>query len=376
MISYGRQSIDQTDIDSVVEVLKSDYLTQGEMVPKFEKSISDFTGAKYAVAVNSGTSALHIACMSLDVGKGDVVWVPAISFVATANCALYCGASVDFIDIDPHTGNLDINSLRKKISDTKKECLPKVVIVVHMAGNPCPMKSIYEILNPLGVKIIEDASHALGASSEFGRIGNCKYSAITTLSFHPVKIITTGEGGMALTNSEELMSNMRMSSSHGITKDKSIMSLKTPWSYEQQSLGYNYRMSDIQAALGLSQSKRISEFVEKRRVIAKTYENRIDSESIDFVVQDQHGESSYHLFMIKVKNNKRKELYDFLSIRGINSQVHYYPIYLQPYYKNMGFKEGCCENSELYYRDILSIPIYPSINNYEIDKVLRVINEF
>lgn len=376
MISYGKQSIDQSDIDSVVSVLTSGFLTQGEQVPLFESRVKDFTEARYAVAVNSGTSALHIACLALGVGEGDIVWVPAISFVATSNCALYCGAKVDFIDVNDTSGNMDLDSLSIKLARADQNQIPKVIIIVHMAGNPCDLEALYKLVNPYGIRIIEDASHALGAVYQSKKIGSCEYSDITTLSFHPVKIITTGEGGMSLTNDSTLSEKMRILTSHGITKDKNVMNLTDPWCYEQQSLGYNYRMSDILAALGVSQMNRIDEFIAKRKSISDYYDKNITSQKVTAVNQNSFGSSSYHLYTVTVDPQERKSLYEYLLENEVGSQVHYYPIPLQPYYKRFGFKEGDFIGAESYYSRILSIPIYPGMSDLQIEKVVGVINEF
>ena len=376
MISYGKQSIDQSDIDSVVSVLKSDFLTQGSQVPLFENSVAEYVGAKYGVAVNSGTSALHVACLALGVSESDTVWVPAISFVATANCVLYCGATIDFIDVDDTSGNIDLNSLSVKLSNTSKNNVPKVIIVVHMAGNPCDLEALHNLVKPYDIKIIEDASHALGAEYRDKKIGSCSYSDITTLSFHPVKIITTGEGGMSLTNEKAISEKMRLLASHGITKDKNIMTLSDPWCYEQHSLGYNYRMSDIHAALGVSQIKRIDEFIENRKSISEYYNKNIKSKKITAVEQNNYGYSSFHLYTVTVDPRLRRKLYDHLIKNEVGSQVHYYPIPLQPYYKKIGFKEGDFTGAENYYNKIISIPIYPTMSESQMEKVVGVINEF
>lgn len=376
MISYGKQTIDQSDIDSVVSVLKSDFLTQGNQVPLFEKSLTEYTGSNYGVAVSSGTSALHIACLALGVEQGDIVWVPAISFVASANCALYCGANIDFVDVDSMSGNIDIEALSDKLKKTDKNKIPKVIVVVHMAGNPCDLEAISNLVRPFNIKIIEDASHALGAEYKSKKIGSCEFSDIATLSFHPVKIITTGEGGMSLTNSKSLSDKMRLLASHGITKDKKIMTLDDPWCYEQHELGYNYRMSDIQAALGVNQIKRIDSFIENRKKIAKKYDKDICSKKITQVKQNKEGSSSYHLYTVKVDPKLRKELYEYLYKNDIGSQVHYYPIPLQPYYKKLGFKKGDYVGAENYYSHTLSIPIYPTMSESQIEKVVGALNEF
>mgnify|MGYP000375850470 CR=1 FL=1 len=376
MIPYGKQGINQHDINAVIDVLKSDYLTQGPVVPLFEKAVSSFVGAKYGIAVNSGTSALHIACLSLGVSSGDIVWTTPISFVASANCALYCGAKIDFVDIDPLTGSICVEALSEKLINTSKNFLPKVIIVVHMAGNPCDMHAIFKLANPLDIKIIEDASHALGADYLDRKVGNCQFSSIATLSFHPIKMITTAEGGMALTNDKNLSDKMKLLASHGITKNKSKMEIKDPWCYEQKLLGFNYRMSDIHAALGLSQINRLNDFVSKRRSIAKNYQENLSSKKIVKIEQNKFGLSSFHLYMILVKDDLRKDMYEKLIAAGIGVQVHYMPIHLQPYFKHMNFKEGDFPNSEQYYNDVLTLPIYPELSAANINYIVETVNEY
>ena len=369
MIPYGRQNINQADIDAVVEVLRSDFLTQGPVVPEFEKAVAAYCHANHAVAVNSATSALHIACLALGVGKGDLVWTSPITFVASANCALYCGAEVDFVDIDPQTYNLSVDLLKEKLFHAEKAgTLPKVVIPVHLCGQPCDMEGIHALSKHYGFKIIEDASHAIGGRYKDEPVGNCKYSDITVFSFHPVKIITTGEGGIALTNNEQLAKSMRLMRSHGITSDKADMVPCSPeelWNYQQIVLGFNYRMTDIHAALGLSQMQRLDVFVAKRRAIAKRYDKELSDLPVVTPWQHPDGYSSYHLYIIRLKlgelNKTHRQVYEALRTAGILVNLHYIPVYRQPYYEKMGFNAGYCQQSEKYYSEAISFPIYPGL---------------
>ena len=369
MIPYGRHDINQADIDAVVEVLHSDFLTQGLVVPEFERAVASYCGSQYAVAVNSATSALHIACLALGVGKGDIVWTSPITFVASANCALYCGAQVDFVDIDPKTYNLSVDQLQEKLEQAEQtDTLPKVVIPVHFSGQSCDMAGIHALSQQYGFKIIEDASHAIGGRYKNEPIGNCRYSDITVFSFHPVKIITTGEGGMAITNNEQLAKRMRLLRSHGITSDKLEMHLRLPeeiWNYQQISLGFNYRMTDIHAALGLSQMHRLDEFVAKRHTIAKRYDQMLSDLPIIIPWQHPDGYSSYHLYIIRLKlgeiNKTHSKVYEALRAEGILVNLHYIPVYRQPYYEQMGFDAGYCSEAEQYYTEAISLPMYPRL---------------
>jgi len=378
MIPYGRQDINQTDIDAVVEVLRSDFLTQGPVVPAFEKAVADYCCAQYAVAVNSATSALHLACLALGVGNGDSVWTTPITFVASANCARYCGAIVDFVDTDPRTYNLSVERLAEKLAEAEKAGrLPKVVIPVHLCGQPCDMEAIYALSQKYGFKIIEDASHAIGGRYKGESIGNCRYSDITVFSFHPVKIITTGEGGMALTSNELLAERMRLLRSHGITSTAEDMHPRPPeelWNYQQIDLGFNYRMTDIHAALGLSQMQRLDEFVTKRHEIAKRYDQMLSSFPVVTPWQCPDSYSSYHLYVIRLKlgeiNKKHRHVYEALRDAGILVNLHYIPVYRQPYYEKMGFSEGYCPEAEQYYSEIISIPMYPFLTKEQQDYVL------
>jgi len=382
MIPYGRQDISETDIQAVVDVLRSDFLTQGPAVPAFEKSIAQYCSVGHAVAVNSATSALHIACLALDVGKGDVVWTSPTTFVASANCALYCGADVDFVDIDPRTYNLCTERLAEKLVQAEKSGrLPKVIIPVHLCGQPCDMAGIHALSQRYGFKIIEDASHAIGGKYKGEPIGNCRYSDITVFSFHPVKIITTGEGGMALTNDAQLAKRMQLLRSHGITREASEMTYAPdgPWYYQQIDLGFNYRMTDIQAALGLSQMQRLDEFVARRHAVAKRYDELLAD--LPLVTPWQHPDSysGLHLYVIRLKlghiRKTHREVFEALRAAGIGVNLHYIPVYRQPYYSDLGFKAGLCPESEQYYAEAISLPMYPALSDAQQDQVVSALRE-
>jgi UDP-4-amino-4,6-dideoxy-N-acetyl-beta-L-altrosamine transaminase len=377
MIPYGRQHIDSDDIASVLEVLQSDFLTQGPAVPKFEKVVASKTGVKHALATNSATSALHIACMALGLGSGDLLWTSPITFVASANCALYCGATVDFVDIDPTTFNICTAELEKKLI-LAKHCgnLPKIIVVVHMAGQSCDMQGIGALSKEYGFRVIEDASHAIGGKYEGQYIGNCKYSDITVFSFHPVKIITTAEGGIATTNDDDLAQSLSLLRSHGITRSQKIMSYKSsePWYYEQVELGYNYRMTDIQAALGISQMNRLDDFVARRHEIAKRYDILLKDAQVIIPQQTRGSYSSFHLYIIRVipdvKIITRKAIFEKLIEKGIGVNVHYIPVHTQPFYKKIGFKYGDFPKAEAYYEQAISLPIHFSLTDDDQDLVV------
>jgi len=382
MIPYGRQDISESDIQTVVDVLSSDFLTQGPAVPAFEKSIADYCGAHHAVAVNSATSALHIACLALDVGPNDEVWTTPITFVASANCALYCGASIDFVDIGPRTYNLSVERLAEKLAQAAKSGdLPKVVIPVHLCGQPCDMAGIHALSQQYGFKIIEDASHAIGGKYRGESIGNCHYSDITVFSFHPVKIITTAEGGMAMTNDAQLAKRMQLLRSHGITRDVSEMTHASegPWYYQQINLGYNYRMTDLQAALGLSQMQRLDEFVAKRHKIAKLYDQFLADLPVITPWQDADSYSGLHLYVIRLKlgdiGGTHRQVFEALRAAGIGVNLHYIPVYRQPYYEGLGFKAGLCPESERYYAEAISLPMYPGLTEEQQRRVVRALAE-
>ena len=383
IIPYGRQDINQADIDAVVAVLRSDFLTQGPTVPAFEKAVADYCGAQHAVAVNSATSALHIACLALGVGKGDIVWTTPITFVASANCALYCGATVDFVDIDPRTYNLCVERLAEKLDVAEKAGkLPKVVIPVHLCGQPCDMAGIHALGKQYGFKIIEDASHAIGGKYKDKPIGNCRYSDITIFSFHPVKIITTGEGGMAVTSDKTLDKHLRLLRSHGISSSAADMQPRPAqeiWNYQQIDLGFNYRMTDIQAALGLSQMQRLDEFVTKRHAIANRYDQLLSPLSLLTPWQHADSYSGYHLYVIRLKLNEisksQRQIYDALHAAGIIVNLHYIPVYRQPYYEQLGFSAKYCPQAEQYYCEAISIPLYPGLTEAQQDQVVATIRE-
>ena len=383
MIPYGRQDISEADIDAVVKVLRSDFLTQGPAVPQFERAISQYCGGQHAVAVNSATSALHVACLALGVGPGDWVWTSPNTFVASANCALYCGAKVDFVDIDPRTYNMSVERLREKLEYAETTGrLPKVVIPVHFAGQPCDMPAIHALSQQYGFKIIEDASHAIGATYSDIKVGSCAHSHITVFSFHPVKIITTGEGGMAITNDELLANRMRRLRAHGVTTDKALMYPRPEdeiWNYQQIELGFNYRMTDIQAALGLSQFARLDEFVRRRNEVATIYNERLSGFPLVTPWQAAGTYSSYHLYPVCISephNGKsQKQVYEALGQGGVAANLHYIPAHRQPYYQSLGFMEGDYPQAESFHRRVISLPMYPTLQQTHQDLVLRVFEQ-
>lgn len=378
MIPYGHQQISDEDIQAVIDVLKSDYLTQGEMVPAFEQAVCKYTGARHGVAVNSGTSALHLACLALGLGEEDWLWTTPITFVASANCGRYCGAKVDFVDIDPGTWNLDPAALEKKLIRAEREQrLPKVVVVVHLCGLPCDMAEIARLSGQYGFNVIEDASHAIGGRYGNSPIGNCENSDITIFSFHPVKTITTGEGGMAVTNSLELAEHMALYRSHGITRDPARMDHEPDggWYYQQLALGFNYRITDIQAALGLSQLKRIDNFISRRHEIADLYDELLASLPVKRPFRSERLYSGLHLYVIRVEAEKHKHAFDFLRRNGIGVNLHYIPVHTQPYYQQFGFAEGDYPAAEQYYREAISLPMYPDLTDAQVRQVCALVAE-
>lgn len=382
MIPYGKQDINQQDIDSVVEVLKSDFLTQGPKVPAFEKLLIDHTGAKHALAVNSATSALHIACLALGLSEGDWLWTSPVTFVASANCGLYCGAQIDFVDIDPTTYNLCPKKLEKKLKASKeKGTLPKIIIPVHLCGQPCDMKAISRLSKEYGFKVIEDASHAIGGKYHDFPIGNCQFSDITVFSFHPVKIVTTAEGGAVSTNQEDLAKKMALFRSHGITRDPELMigDSHGDWYYQQIDLGYNYRMTELQAALGVSQMKRLDEFVSARHLLSKRYNQLLSELPLELPYQLENTYSGLHLFVIRLRLDEitlsHKEVFEELRSRGVGVNLHYIPVHTQPYYQLMGFVEGDFPEAERYYQDAISLPMFHGMTQEQQDFVIEVVSD-
>jgi UDP-4-amino-4,6-dideoxy-N-acetyl-beta-L-altrosamine transaminase len=382
MIRYGQQDITQADIDAVVAVLKSVNLTQGPSIQQFEQSVAEHAGAKHAVAVNSATSALHIACLALELGPGDWLWTTPNTFVASANCALYCGAQVDFVDIDPRTYNLCPKALEVKlIAAEKGGTLPKILVPVHLCGQPCDMAAIHALGKKYGFKIIEDASHAIGGQYKGEPVGNCRYSDITIFSFHPVKIITTAEGGMALTNSDEVATRLGLLRSHGITRDPALMTqpMDGPWYYQQVALGFNYRLTDMQAALGVSQMTRLTTYVQRRHEIAQRYNVLLADLPLTLPWQHPESYSAYHLYVVRLKLDKMKnthlQVFEALRAKDIMVNLHYMPVHTQPYYSKMGFKQGDYPEAECYYREAISIPMHPTLTDDEQDQVVSVLRE-
>lgn len=382
MIPYGKQDISQQDINSVVDVLKSDFLTQGPQVPAFESALTEHSGAQYALAVNSATSALHIACLALGLGEGDWLWTTPVTFVASANCGLYCGAKVDFVDIDSATYNMCPKKLEQKLITAKATgTLPKVVVPVHLCGQPCDIESIAKLAKEYGFKVIEDASHAIGGQYHEQPIGNCKYSDITVFSFHPVKIVTTAEGGAALTNQKELADKMALLRSHGITRDPEMMTEASHggWYYQQVDLGFNYRMTELQAALGVTQMQRLDEFVAARHVLSKRYNQMLSELPLVLPYQLENTYSGLHLFVIRLKLDEisltHKQVFDALRENGIGVNLHYIPVHTQPYYQAMGFAEGDFPESERYYQETISLPMFHGMTEEQQNTVVRVVTE-
>ncbi|OED88578.1 UDP-4-amino-4,6-dideoxy-N-acetyl-beta-L-altrosamine transaminase [Vibrio crassostreae] len=382
VIPYGKQDISQQDIDSVVDVLKSDFLTQGPQVPAFEEALTEHTGAQYALAVNSATSALHIACLALGLGEGDWLWTTPVTFVASANCGLYCGAKVDFVDIDSATYNMCPKKLEQKLIAAKANGkLPKVVVPVHLCGQPCDMESIAKLAKEYGFKVIEDASHAIGGKYHDKPVGNCEHSDITVFSFHPVKIVTTAEGGAALTNQKELADKMALLRSHGITRDSEMMTEASHggWYYQQVDLGFNYRMTELQAALGVTQMQRLDEFVAARHVLSKRYNQMLSELPLVLPYQLENTYSGLHLFVIRLKLDEisltHKQVFDALRENGIGVNLHYIPVHTQPYYQAMGFTEGEFPESERYYQEAISLPMFHGMTEEQQNTVVRVVTD-
>ena len=380
MIPYGRQDVDEADVRAVVEVLRSDFLTQGPVVPRFEAAMTTYCGAGHAVATNSATSALHVACLALGVGLGDRVWTSAVTFLASANCARYCGADVDFIDIDPQTCNMSVDDLARRLEQAEQAGkLPKVVIPVHLGGQSCDMAAIHALSQRYGFHIVEDASHAVGGRYRDESVGSCRYGDVVVFSFHPVKIITTAEGGMALTNHAALARRMRLFASHGMTRDVGEMTKASdgPWYYQQIELGYNYRLTELQAALGLSQMQRLDEFVARRHAIARRYDELLAQMPVTPVVQHPDCYSGLHLYVIRLQlerlRRSHREVFELLRAAGIGVNLHYIPVYLQPYYQRLGFRAGHCPNAENYYSRAISIPMYAQLDAAKQDAVVAAL---
>jgi UDP-4-amino-4,6-dideoxy-N-acetyl-beta-L-altrosamine transaminase len=382
MIPYGRQDISDADIQAVMEVLRSDFLTQGPAVPAFEKAVAGYCRAQHAVAVNSATSALHIACLALGVGPGDWVWTSPNTFVASANCALYCGAEVDFVDIDPRTWNLSVPRLREKLVQAKKDGrLPKVVVPVHFSGQPTEQEAIWDLAQEYGFRVLEDAAHAIGASRNGEPVGSCRWADITVFSFHPVKIITTGEGGMALTNDDALAERMIMLRSHGITRETSRFAHASlgPWYYEQQMLGFNYRMTDIQAAMGTSQLVRLCGYVERRNMLAQRYDHALRELPLQLPTVRAENRSAFHLYVIRLNPNAtdkaHRHVFESLRQRGIGVNLHYMPVHLQPYYRDLGFAPGQYPEAEAHGQEAITLPMYSALTDQQQDQVVDSLHQ-
>jgi UDP-4-amino-4,6-dideoxy-N-acetyl-beta-L-altrosamine transaminase len=380
MIPYGHQDVTQSDIDAVVDVLRSDFLTQGPAIPRFERGLIAVTRARHAVAVNSATSALHVACLALELGPGDLLWTVPNTFVASSNCARYCGASVDFVDIDPNTWNLSVVSLRAKLADARRAGrLPKVLVPVHFSGQPTEQEAIWELAREYGFRVLEDASHAVGASRSGEPVGSCRWSDITVLSFHPVKIITSGEGGVALTNDPVLAERMMMLRTHGITRDPARFHDRdpAPWHYEQQMLGFNYRMTDIHATLGMSQLARLTDYVERRNVLAARYDLALRSLRLRLPTIEPENRSAFHLYVVRMVTEStgrtHRQVFDELRRRGIGVNLHYTPVHLQPYYRQLGFSRGQYPEAEAYAETALTLPLYPAMTESQQDSVVAAL---
>lgn len=377
MIPYGRQSISPEDVEAVVEVLRSDFLTQGPVVPAFERAIAEQVGARFGIAANSATSALHLGCMALGLGPGDSLWTSANTFVASANCARYCGALVDFIDIDPCTANMSTQVLADRLQRARRtgSCLPKVVVPVHFGGQPTEQEAIWELSREFGFRVLEDASHSIGASRHGEPVGSCRWSDVTVTSFHPVKVMTTGEGGMAFCNDEGLAARMQLLRTHGVTRDPQCMESVSagPWYYEQIDLGFNYRMTDIQAALGLSQFARLADFVATRNQLARRYDALLAGLPVSPLQLTAGNRSAFHLYVIRLPEPdaaRRRMIVDGLRDAGIGVNVHYMPVYLQPYYRRMGFAPGLCPAAEAYAAAAITIPLFVGLTEDQQDIVV------
>lgn len=381
-IPYARQSVNQHDIDAVVEVLRSDWLTQGPAIARFEEAVAAYCGARHAIAVSSGTAALHLGCLALGLGPGDLLWTSPNSFVASANCARYCGAQVDFVDIDPRTSNMSVAALEEKLARAQRAGrLPKVLVPVHFGGQSCDMQSIGALAARHGIRVLEDASHAAGAEYRSARVGACPHSDIAVFSFHPVKVMTTGEGGMLLTNDDTLARQLRLLRTHGITRDAQDLSAASdgPWYYEQVALGYNYRMTDFQAALGMSQLGRLDEFLARRRELVRRYDAALQGLPLATPFQDPAGRSAWHLYVIRLELEAlgvtRRTVFERMRAAGILVNVHYIPVHLQPYYRALGFKPGDFPESERHYARAISLPLFFDLTHADLDRVAATLRE-
>jgi len=381
MIPYGRQDVTDSDVRSVVEVLRSDFLTQGPIVPRFEEAVAKLVNARHAVAMNSATSSLHVACAALGLGVGDRLWTVANTFVASANCGLHCGAKVDFVDIDAATWNISVERLKDKLQVAKREDkLPKVVVAVHFAGQPTEQQAICELSREYGFDIIEDASHSIGAARDGEPVGSCRWSRVTVFSFHPVKIITSAEGGMALTNDATVAERMRLLRSHGITRDSRRFEITDPppWHYEQHALGFNYRMTDIHAALGLSQLERVGEYVSARNSLANRYQTALKGLPLQLPRVAANNLSAFHLYVVRLApgvESRHRIVFESLRARGIGVNLHYAPVHLQPYYRNLGFRPGSLPESEAHARTAITLPLYPALSIDDQDRVIEALRE-
>jgi len=382
MIPYGRHDVTEADVDAVVTVLRSDFLTQGPAVPRFEQAVAAHVGVKHGVAVNSATSALHIACMALGLGRGDRLWTVPNTFVASANCGLYCAAEVDFVDIDPDTWNLSVPRLAEKLAwAQERDLLPKVVVPVHFSGQPTEQEAIWALAQQYGFKVLEDASHAIGARRNGEPVGSCRWSHITVFSFHPVKIVTSGEGGMALTNDAALAESMTMLRSHGITRDPRRWQDPdgAAWYYEQQLLGFNYRMIDIQAALGVSQLERLEDYVERRNALARRYDAALAGLPLQLPTVLAGNRSAFHLYVVrlqpKAEKNTHRLVFDELRRRGVGVNLHYSPVHLHPYYRALGFRPGQYPEAERYGREAITLPLYPNLTDAMQDEVVAALRQ-
>lgn len=381
MIPYGRQDVTDGDVQAVVAVLRSDHLTQGPIVPRFEQAVARLVNARHAIAMNSATSALHVACVALGLGRGDRLWTVANTFVASANCGLYCGAAVDFVDIDANSWNMSVARLEDKLATAKMAgTLPKVVVAVHFSGQPTDQQAIWELSGKYGFKVVEDASHAIGASRHGELVGSCRWSHVTVFSFHPVKIITSAEGGMALTNDDALAEQMRLLRTHGITRDpqRFIIQNAPPWHYEQQGLGFNYRMTDIHAALGLSQLPRVGEYVLVRNNMAARYQTAFEGLPLQLPSVSKGNLSAFHLYVVRLTPNAEsmhRSVFEYLRSHGVGVNLHYAPVHLQPYYRRMGFAPGYLPESEAYGRSAITLPLFPTLTIEDQDRVIEAVRE-